>query len=100
MGGETVGISTQFDIKIRDAAHAARSRWKTGAPAKEGDEDLVDYYYLVIAPNGLKANEIKNKKRKELPAIRTRLEARFLPGPTKLRDALLAQDPFGREIGG
>ena len=72
-----------------------------GIPSRGAqDEDLVDYYYLVIAPNGLRANEIKNKKKKELPAIRARLEARFSPGPTKLREALLQKDPLGHEIGG
>ena len=36
---------------INSAALNARSREKTGLKAHEGDEDLVDYYYLVMNPN-------------------------------------------------
>ena len=36
---------------ISTAALNARSREKTGLKAHEGDEDLVDYYYLVMNPN-------------------------------------------------
>ena len=36
---------------IQGAAENARSREKTGLKAQEGDEDLVDYYYLTMHPN-------------------------------------------------
>ena len=42
---------TEYRRDIQGAAENARSREKTGLKAHEGDEDLVDYYYLVMHPN-------------------------------------------------
>ena len=41
--------STKGDIEV--GAMNARSREKTGLAAKDGDEDLIDYYHLVMHPN-------------------------------------------------
>ena len=35
---------------MQTAADNARSRMKTNLEAKEGDEDLIEYYYIVLHP--------------------------------------------------
>ena len=54
---------------------------KTGLPAKDGDDDLITYYYLALHPmtqtGREKKMDIKKKERREVLA---RLEARFGAG--------------------
>ena len=60
------------------AADNARSREKTGLPPLEGDEDLVDYYYIIMHPHtaqGKDRRESSNRIFKE-EAV-PRLMARF-----------------------
>ena len=55
MGGRSALLAThgarEYRRSIQEAAENARSREKTGLKAHEGDEDLIDYYYLVMHPN-------------------------------------------------
>ena len=44
-------VLEEYRRSIQEAAENARSREKTGLKAHEGDEDLIDYYYLVMHPN-------------------------------------------------
>ena len=39
-----------FGHNIETAADNARSRMKTNLEAKPGDEDLIEYYYIVLHP--------------------------------------------------
>lgn len=50
---------------------------KTGLPALDGDDDLVDYYYMVMHPNTATGKETRKEKKKEWPEIRERLAAKF-----------------------
>ena len=43
-----VSTTPQF---VQTAADNARSRMKTNLEAKPGDEDLIEYYYIVLHPN-------------------------------------------------
>jgi len=49
---------------------------KTGLPALEGDDDLIDYYYMVMHPNCAQGKEMRKEKKKEWPQIRERLAAK------------------------
>ena len=59
------------------AADNARSRMKTGLPAKEMDEDLIDYYYIAMHPNTATGKERKKEKKAEWPEIKARLAVKF-----------------------
>ena len=63
---------------IEMAAGNAYSRSKTGLAPKEGDEDLVDYYYLVLNPNCTTARDLRqtDAKRFRTEAL-PRLKSRF-----------------------
>ena len=63
---------------IEMAAENARSREKTGLPPLEGDEDLVDYYYIIMHPHTAQGKDRREAsgrifKREAIP----RLMARF-----------------------
>ena len=54
---------------------------KTGLPAKDGDDDLVAYYYLALHPMTQSGREKKmDIKKAERRQIFKRLEARFGEG--------------------
>ena len=59
------------------AAINARSRMKTGLPAKEGDDDLVDWYYIAMNPNTATGKEMKKEKKHEWPDVKKRLAERY-----------------------
>ena len=63
---------------IEFAAGNAYSRSKTGLEPKEGDEDLIDYYYLVLNPNCNTARDLRGSDGKRfLHEVLPRLKARF-----------------------
>ena len=63
---------------IEFAAGNAYSRSKTGLEPKEGDEDLIDYYYLVLNPNCNTARDLRGSDGKRfLSEVLPRLKARF-----------------------
>merc|ERR1712060_599663 len=72
-------------MKIEDAAGNAYSRHKTGLRELEGDEDLLDYFYIWMNPNTATAKSRRRElmedaeSRKALRAMKDRLEGRF-PG--------------------
>jgi len=72
-------------MRIEDAAGNAYSRNKTYLAALDGDDDLLDYFYIWMNPNTASAKSrrrelMENEEgRAELRAIKERLEARF-PG--------------------
>ena len=66
---------------LQTAADNARSREKTGLEAKAGDEDLVDYYYIVMHPftqSGFERRKYARQFRREAVP---RLLERFGPSP-------------------
>jgi hypothetical protein len=63
---------------IEFAAGNAYSRSKTGLEPKEGDEDLIDYYYLVLNPNCNTARDLRGSDGKRfLHEVLPRLKTRF-----------------------
>lgn len=67
---------------IQGAAENARSREKTGLKAHEGDEDLVDYYYLVMHPNtqhglDLRRSDGKRFRLEACPKLKERFPQSF-----------------------
>ena len=50
---------------------------KTGLPALEGDDDLVDYYYIVMYPNTISGAQYRTDKKEEWPETMKRLADRF-----------------------
>ena len=56
--------------RAQGAADCARSRYKTGLPALEGDEDLIAYYYICLHPNTAQGKDrrqaTKGKERREI----------------------------------
>ena len=67
---------------IQGAAENARSREKTGLKAHEGDEDLVDYYYLVMHPNtqhglDLRRSDGKRFRLEACPKLKERFSQSF-----------------------
>ena len=61
---------------IEFAAGNAYSRSKTGLEPKEGDEDLIDYYYLVLNPNCNTARDLRGSDGKRfLSEVLPRLKA-------------------------
>ena len=58
-------VLEEYRRDIQGAAENARSREKTGLKAQEGDEDLVDYYYLVMHPNTESGREMRVTDGKE-----------------------------------
>ena len=62
---------------VEGAAENARSREKTGLKAIEGDEDLVDYYYLCMHPNtqhglDLRKTDAKRFRTEVMPNLKER----------------------------
>ena len=53
----------------------ARSRDKTGLPAWEGDEDLIDYYYCVMHPQTESGRE---RRRTDAKRVRKEVIPRLL----------------------
>ena len=47
---------------VNVAATSARARWKAGERPREGDSDLINYYYLALYPTTSEAK----RRRKEL----------------------------------
>jgi len=71
---------------IEMAAGNAYSRSKTGVEPKEFDEDLVDYYYLVLNPNtttarDLRGTDAKRFKNEVLPRLKERFGADYVQHP-------------------
>ena len=66
---------------INTCANQARSRWKTNQPLKEGDEDLIDYYYIVLFPNTETSyrRQQRGGKKRFVDEVLPRLTARFGP---------------------
>lgn len=64
---------------VQGAAENARSRMKTGLPAKDGDEDLIDYYYMVMHPNTAEGKDRRREKLKgdDWSSSHERLVGRF-----------------------
>ena len=52
---------------------------KTGLPAKDMDDELIDYYYIVMHPNTAEGKERRREKLKgeEWAASHQKLVARF-----------------------
>ena len=71
---------------IEMAAGNAYSRSKTGLEPKEGDEDLVDYYYLVLNPNTTTARDLrgtdgKRFKNEALPRLKEKFGENYVQHP-------------------
>ncbi|KAL1514444.1 hypothetical protein AB1Y20_003543 [Prymnesium parvum] len=62
---------------LEGACENARSRMKTGLPALEGDDDLVDYYYMSMNRNSASGKEMRRQKKAEWPAIKKRLAEKY-----------------------
>jgi len=63
---------------IEMSAGNAYSRSKTGLESKDGDEDLVDYYYLVLNPNTTTARDLRGTDGKRFKTeVLPRLKERF-----------------------
>mmetsp|Transcript_12028 Transcript_12028/g.30309 ORF Transcript_12028/g.30309 Transcript_12028/m.30309 type:complete len:83 (+) Transcript_12028:44-292(+) len=63
--------------QIEGFAENARSRRKTGLPEKEGDEDLIHYYYMIMHPNTAQGKAERKEYKQEWPEMKERLAARF-----------------------
>ena len=67
------------------AADNARSRDKTGLPPKDGDDDLIDYYYFVLHPNTTTTFEMRRNggrkifRKESVPRLRSRFGEHICP---------------------
>ena len=57
----------------------ARSRWKTGLPAQDGDDDLILWYYCVLHPMTASGKEKRKEMRNtdEWKECKERLSAKY-----------------------
>ena len=73
----TFSLTSKFRV-LQTAADNARSRMKTNLEAKEGDEDLIEYYYIVLHPQTMTGFEYRRSVGKKFwRETRTRLMERF-----------------------
>ncbi|KAL1526186.1 hypothetical protein AB1Y20_014914 [Prymnesium parvum] len=79
MAGDSRQLCKGFEVleKLQGAASGARNRMKTGLPPLEGDDDLVDYYYIAMHPNCATGKQLRKEKKREWPEIKARLAERF-----------------------
>ena len=75
-------------MHVQSQADNARSRMKTGLEAKEGDEELIQYYYIVMHPFTMTGFEYRRNEgaqfwKESVPKLKARFGEDRCPGLNK-----------------